>query len=621
MSSETVPSVKDISAALKEHAEAFATDVIGEAPRYRTGSQLRYYANHSLVVYTSGPYQGRFKWFADEDARGDMLDLFVFQRGGSPGDAIRYAKDFLGRTSGNGTIPPAAPPSRAQLDAAAAEEDRERLEKARDIWNAASPTEGREAGRAYLAGRGITADLPDTTLRYRTLDREALRKLGLRGKDLPDVPAHALVFAARDGDGALKAVQQVFIANGTRLKLADGSKLAKRTNGLLAGTGVWFGDPNAADTAILAEGPETGLSAFEATGLPTCVTLSSSNFTKVHVPDQVRRLIIAADMEPTGRGLAAAIMAAQTHTNDHGRPCGIAVPPLRDGDFNDVHNDEGAAAVKRLFDKAYFAPERERDGTVLVTADSRAAFHAWVKTGIEVKPKVPPRREDGTFRPLNLLNAAEPQHNRVLIIETPGIEVSKDPLAKSRPDVEIHTIHSDSREFRKVARNSAALVRCINAPDLYLPSGAGEDGPVFFALRRQDADALEAAGVRAAGIRSSAIDRLDFSFMKGRQAVIAPIGEGTKWDDRLESALKATGATCDRLTWQLFRGDAQDRPALLRTRIPETFGARDAVSEGWTGQALADLVTISRANRAQIARARAARQTPRSGRTASDAAR
>ena len=610
MATHRAPSltVAEISDALKADPEAFATNIIGEPPSYRAGTHVRYFENQSLAVYVGGPFKGRYKWFSSDDSesRGDMLDLYVLQHGGSMGDALKYARSFLGKTAGNGPLPKANLPSRKEAEAEMAADAAKRTATAREIWASASPTQGREAGRAYLAARGITADLPDTTLRYRTLSRRDLDRLGCQKHDASAKPATALVFAARGDDGEVCAVQQVFTADSARLRDDSGRKVPKKTNGVIGGHGVWFGDPTQSPRVALAEGPETGLSVFEATDLPTCVTLSSSNFSNLALPASVESLVIAADMEATGRGLAAAIGAAQRHHREGGRACGIAVPPLRDGDFNDIHRDRGTKAVADLMARAYFPPERDPDGTLLVTADSRAAFHAWARTGIEVAARVPPTRE-GKFRPLNLLNAVREDHNRVLVIETPGIEVSYDALRTGRPDVEVHTIHTDSREFRKVARNSDALVRCINAPDLHIPGDLGTDGPIFFALRRRDADALAEAGKAAVGVRAAAIDRLDLSFARGRTAILAPIGNGTSHDDRLEAALGQAGATCERLTWQLFRGDAAESPRLLRTRVPDTFGAAEAAAEGWTGAALDDLVAISRANRAQIAAGREAR--------------
>jgi hypothetical protein len=100
-------------------------------------------------------------------------------------------------------------------------------------------------------------------------------------------------------------------------------------------------------------------------------------------------------------------------------------------------------------------------------------------------------------------------------------------------------------------------------------------------------------------VRSSAVDRVDFSFMKGREAIVAPIGAGTDQDRRLSDLLEKAGAKTTRLTWQIFRAD-EKFPKILRRTIPDTFGAADAAKEGWTGSALKDLIHISQANRQQM---------------------
>jgi len=590
-------SLKEISALLARDPETFATSVIGTPPTWRSGGSVRYLENQSLVVFTSGTYRGRFKSFLDDTVKGDLIDMAKYVRGCDTHAAAELAKAFLGLSGGEiaaADIPPARSPE--QL----AEEDRERTEKklrtARWLWSSASETEGREEGLAYLRNRAITADIPSSVLRFRHISkRDLVTRMNVPADQVPATPVVALVFGARNPAGEITAVQQIFTTEGKKVAFEN----PKRSNGQLAESAVWLGDPHSGQTAVLVEGPETGCSLFQATGLPTCIGLGKANFTKIHLPPNITRLIIATDMEPTGVGLASALRAAQYWPENGIEECGIALPRLNDGDFNDVHQNEGDRAVRHAVDTAFFPAEREKDGTLLVTPDARAAFHAWLHTGIEVAAKVPGRDKDGKFLPLHLDSTIEAFHNRLLVIETPGIRIERDGLRKSRPDVEILTLHENSKEFRKIARNPDDLRQFINAADIHAPDGLGHAEPMFFALRRSDADALKLEGYKSVAIRHSAIDRTDLSFARGREVFVAPIGNGTDADNRLTERLEAAGARVTRLTWQLFSGKAGERP-LLRREIPDSFSATEAAREGWSGAALEELVTISKANRKQM---------------------
>lgn len=582
--------------------EKFATKLLGEEPTYRSASVVRYFENQSLAVFLTGHAQGRFKSFVEEDKRGSMIDMLMWVRGISDDkagrhEAVEQAKILLGMADGEFDVSrinmgPSPEEKRRQVE----EENAKKLRVANWIWNSSSATEGREEGLAYLRNRAITCDFDSDTLRFRRLSVDDLQKMGLKRNEIPKTPVVALVFAARDKDRKLRAVQQILTSDGRKLKCEN----PKRTNGLMEGAGVWFGNPATADKAVLVEGPETGGSIYQASGLPTCVTLGTSNFTKVYLPRNINTVITAADMEPFGRGLASALNTAQFWKADGREASGIALPRLNDGDFNDIHQTQGEGAVRSAIEGAYFPPERERDGTVLATADARAAFHAWLKTGIEVCAKIPARdKETGKFNPISLDTMVEPQHSRVLVVHNKAIEIKDEFLRKGRPDLEIVSLHEDSKAFRSLAKTEGAMEKVINAVDLYAPDGQGTKEPVFFSLRRADADVLKLDGHKSIALRSTAIDRIDLGFMKGREAIIAPIGNGTDHDARLTRRLDEAGATTTRLTWQIFRAD-EPSPKITRREIPEGYGAAHAAREGWTGQALRDLVDISRANRRQM---------------------
>ena len=155
--------IDDIVAMTKDDPERFASSLLGEEPTQRTGMQVRYFDNQSLVVNTGGPSQGRFYNFTDPDAKGDMLDLVRWHRGLSDDkqgrkEAIAVTKSLLGLT--NNTVDLAAIPkqkSDEERKREIAEDEAKRIRTANWLWDMGSETDGREQGLAYLKGRGITA--------------------------------------------------------------------------------------------------------------------------------------------------------------------------------------------------------------------------------------------------------------------------------------------------------------------------------------------------------------------------------------------------------------------------------------------------------------------------------
>jgi hypothetical protein len=593
----------DISRMLKSDPERFASALLGQEPTLRTGTGVRYFEHQSLVVNTSGPSQGRFYSFVDSDAKGDMIDLVRWHHGladdkSGRHEALEIAKHHLG-ISNNRIDPAKLPPekSAAERQKELEESIAKRIRTANWIWKQGSATQGREEGLAYLKNRGITCDIPSDTLRFRKISPAGLEKMDVARSDIPKTPVVSLIFAARNKEGQITAVQQILTTEGRKVQFDN----PKRTNGHMPGASVMLGDPRKSTKMALVEGPETALSVFQSTGIPTQITLGSSNFTKVHVPENVEHLITVSDLEPTGVGLCSALKSAQYWKRNGIKHSGIAIPPrLNDGDYNDVHQKFGEALVQKGINGAYFPPEYDQDGTILITPDARAAFFAWAKTGIEVAAKVPPKdKETGKYRPFNIEGLIEDRHNRIFIVGNPAFEIRDDALRKMRPGIEIVQLHNDSREFRKLAKTEGGMKTALQAADMYAPDGMGENEPVFFSLRRSDADALKLEGHKSVAIRSSAIDRIDFSFMNGREAIVAPLGNGTDQDRKMTEKLEAAGAKTTRLTWQIFRGD-DTMPRIIRRQIPGNFGAEDAMQEGWTGEALKDLVDISRANLRQM---------------------
>ena len=594
------PTFEEIVAQAKLDPERFATAVLGQDPTYRSGSSVRYFDNQSLLVNISGPSAGRFNYFPDEDASGSLIDLILWHKGFANDktgrrEAIEIAKGILGLSEGKinpVTLP--APKTREELQKEQIEDENKRIKIAKWLWNMGSPSKGRDEGLAYLHNRGISYIPDSNTLRFRKMTRDDLAKMNIPQADIPKTPVTALIFASRTASGEIRAIQQILTTDGKKASV----KTPKMTKGVISGSSVILGDTRASSTLLMCEGPETGASLLDATGIPTMIVLGKSNYTKPDIPEHITKLIIAADMEASGTGLASALLAAQKWKKR--RPdmdVGIALPRLRDGDFNDVHRKHGPKTVAACITHSWFGGQRENDGTILVTPDARAAFHAWVKTTMEVGVKIPPRK-DGKYQPMSIDSMVKPYHNRVLIVGNPAIQIRDDYLRNARPDLEIVTIHEDSRKFRELAKTEGDMQAFINASDMYAPKGIGEKEPVFFSLRRADADALDVEGYKTVAIRSRAVKRIDLGFMKNRRAIIAPLGEGTEHDRILTQRLEDAGANTLRLTWQAFKAE-EGSPKIIRNEISRDYGAKDAAMEGWTGPALRDLIQISQVTQRQ----------------------
>jgi Toprim domain len=590
------PTLDQIKAALAERAAEFASYVLQQEPSKRNSNSVRFYPHGSLVVNTGGANKGSYYNFADDQDKGSMLDLWMNIQGGSLKDAIEAAKGYLNMGGVDlGKLPALVAKDPKET---AAEEEAARQKKigiARWIWDSSSETDGREEGLQYLKNRGIEIEPPKDRIRFRRLSRENLLKMGVKESNIPSTPVVAIVLRATNAQDDTTAVQQILTTQGKRIdKVMPDFGPAKLTNGDLTGSAVKLGG-NLPDMVQMAEGPETGLSVFAATNKPTWITLGTSNYTTIQLPKTVQTMIVASDMESSGTGLASALRAAQ-HWDKMGVPkVGIAIPPkTNDGDFNDTIQAFGPAAVARAFDKAFYGQKNWAPNALVVTPDPRAAFHVWRETGIETAVRIPGiNGKTGARSTFHYNNLVQDHHTQIFLIPREGYPMAGEGIAKEKPDAVVTTLAENSAVFLQEAKKSG-YVQKLMAQKVFLhtPSPLDTDKPVAFCLRRADADALHAAGHRAVAVRATGIDHVDLGFMKGRKAIVCPIGTGTPHDDKLTAKLEEAGAQTVRLTWQLFHPEGTGFK-LARDTIPPNYGAADAVGEGWKGPQMAALLRLS----------------------------
>jgi phage/plasmid primase-like uncharacterized protein len=318
----------DIAAAANDHALDLAPWAIGQRGQ-RCGRTLRFESRGRLSVFILGPKRGKWIDFSSGD-KGDMVDLVARMRGIDPRAAIEEIRRWLGLPAGERPVVVSA----AQRAAEDAEDLARRRAKALEIWRRAGATGAATA--AYLRTRGISM-VPGGWLRQGRVGGKALAFLGEGAETLGVLDT--LVFAASDAEGKLRAVQQILVRDGHKAPL----KTAKLTRGDVRGAAVRMGR---GETVVLCEGPETGLSLRECTGLPVAVALGAGLLHQVTFGTEVRSVIIAADLGTPGLDAAERAAAAM---RARGLAVRIALPPDGAGekaDFNDVHVRLGADAVR-----------------------------------------------------------------------------------------------------------------------------------------------------------------------------------------------------------------------------------------------------------------------------------
>ena len=260
----------DLRDRLTDDIEALAEFLLGAPNRaLSTKTRARWGAKGSLAVKLSGLKQGG--WFDHEAGqRGGPLDLIRRVRGGNWADVVAWARGWLGDPSQVHRPAPRASSKPATSDDI---ERQDRIAVARKLWGEARPIAG-TLGEQYLAE---TRKIPRPDQGWNSnVVRYHASKL-------------SVIFAATTSDGTVQAVQQIRL--GRDGKKATGGGPVKRSHGPQDGALVRLpGDP--AGPLLLAEGPETGLTAWRASGCETWVALGSVS--KIEPPTG-RKIVVCAD--------------------------------------------------------------------------------------------------------------------------------------------------------------------------------------------------------------------------------------------------------------------------------------------------------------------------------------
>lgn len=341
----------ELRAALVDDLEALAAHLLGEPNHELSGkAEWRWGSKgaRSLQIRSTGGKR-RGDWF-DHSANegGGPLHMIRDARGQGWADAFAFARNWAGL---DGTKPQDRPkprqPDPAKIAAQAVEAAADRARKVRtaaDFWRQRRPIEGTPAV-PYLAGRAL--HMP----------------AGVCPGSIAFLPGqhHALIVAGTDDAGTVQAVQVVHLdAAGRKVKdrPADWPEhwrwATKQTFGAPQGAPVRLPSAAPGGPLLLAEGPETGLSVWIATGCETWVALGSfSNIT----PPAGRPIVVCRDddkrFSPADRKLAKTIAAWR----EAGLKAVVALPFAtrreNGGDFNDLLQEAGPDAVRAAIEAAH----------------------------------------------------------------------------------------------------------------------------------------------------------------------------------------------------------------------------------------------------------------------------
>ena len=344
-------SVDAVRAALQSRVDELFRDAFGQPVR-PGAAEWRAKANEGVAMQMRGEKRGLWR---DHTAGvgGDLFDLAARVLCGldsAKSDfprVLREAAGWAGISQDHAPDPDRIAEMRRERErAAAAEETRDaklRTELVREIAARAVPVAGTPAA-TYLVSRGLGA-VPKEGLAY----LPPVPNLGVRSPE-----AASLVVWARDADGVIQGGQRILIDT-------DGSPLdtdvRKPAFGAISGVPARFPALDA-DLAggplVVAEGPESALAAWEATGLETWAVFGVSGFAAAPMPEG-REVILAPDRDapesPAGRTFRQAVAEHLERRRD----LRVAMAPEPAGskhDLNDTLQRAGLVEVKAAIDAA-----------------------------------------------------------------------------------------------------------------------------------------------------------------------------------------------------------------------------------------------------------------------------
>jgi putative DNA primase/helicase len=196
------------------------------------------------------------------------------------------------------------------------------VSRARDLYRRGMPAAGTPV-EAYFRGRGLTGPVP-TVLRFVEFCPHR------NGRYYP-----AMVAPIVNVHGEQTAIQKTFLRPDGSGKARLPKEEQREICGPMKGGAVRLAPYRPDCPLILGEGIETLHSAMRLFGLPGWAALCANGLVSLHLPDEIRRIVIAADNDVGGAGQRAARDAAWIWGGE-GRGVRVSLPSVPGTDFNDV---------------------------------------------------------------------------------------------------------------------------------------------------------------------------------------------------------------------------------------------------------------------------------------------
>lgn len=352
---EGADDLDNLKTRLAERWQDLCLVLFGE-PAHRGRREWRWGRKGSMAVKLGGRYGLSFSSY-ESDEGGSLLDAIMVAHGCGFREAVDWARAWLGG-EGESTSRPRPQAPRAAFDADA-EEERGKAE-ALALWRAGRGIYGTAASR-YLQGRKIDR-WPAECVRL-----IAARDVGRIATSLGDDDTHkpwswwrwpALVFPMMNGAGAVTAVQLVALTDdGDAVLRSSGGGKWKINRGSAVGSAVQLpADSDAAGPLVLAEGGETALSVWAATGFETWAAMGGVGKAPLEGVPFDRLIVVCRDDDPPGSPAFKARAKAVRAWRKAGRRVVEVSPwPTSRGDksdFNDLLQAEGPDAVRLRLDAA-----------------------------------------------------------------------------------------------------------------------------------------------------------------------------------------------------------------------------------------------------------------------------
>ncbi len=256
-----------IKGLLEKRLVELFSKVLGEPNKRLSNARTMRWGNKgSIALALSGSKFGQ--WVDRESGKGgDAFRLIEIYDGCNFSGAMGYARRFLGLPDAGKAqkVNPAQASKlqkerearQAERDAATAKDDAKRIKAARLIWVGAGPIAGTLGEKYLVETRGIVSASWPSSIRWSAKER-------------------AIAVCVTDDTGQVVAVQMIAVGPDAKKDAARWPKKggAKTSIGLISGG--WVRCPGvAAGPVMLAEGVETGLSAWLASGFETWIKCGS----------------------------------------------------------------------------------------------------------------------------------------------------------------------------------------------------------------------------------------------------------------------------------------------------------------------------------------------------------